>query len=147
MAIEELSSRNQRQRFMMIGGSVGAAIAFIATGMFGDVIKLIIGAALGMAIAMVIWAYVAEASRDRRAAELQQLTKADLEQQARRLNVESPTSKTKAELADAIAAKAETRDSTGDLMIETVGMVQHKMGETVDHAREKLAEHRGNDSR
>lgn len=147
MALEEMTSKNQRQRFMMIGGAVGGMIVFIATGMFGDVVKLVLGAAVGTAVALVAWAYMAKASRAQRAAELSELTKADLEAQARRLRVESPTTKTKAELAEAIVAKSDDTDSTGDLMIETVGAVQNKLERTVEHAREKLAEHRSNGSR
>ena len=138
MSMAEMTSKNQRQRFMMVGGSIGAILAFVATGMIEDVFKLIIGAALGVAIAMMVWAFVARTARERAAEDMLDLTKAELERRAKRANVSNTSSMTKAELAEAIVAKSDDTDPAGELMIETVGAVRDKVGETMGQAKEKL---------
>lgn len=139
----EMSLRMQRKRFMMVGGAIGATFVFIATGMLGDIIKVAIGGLVGLVLGSVAWAFMAKSRRQQLAADLQGLRKADLEEEARRLAVERPTSMTKAELAEAIAARSGRTDPTGELLIETVGAVGHRVQETVEHTRERLADHRG----
>ena len=138
----ETSLRMQRKRFMMVGGATGAIFVFIATGILGDIIKVAIGGLVGLVLGSVAWAFMARSRREQLATQLQTLRKAELEEEARRLAVENAASMTKAELAEAIAARAGRTDSTGELMIETVGVIGQRVHETVEHTRDRLAEHR-----
>lgn len=143
MGVEELGLRLQRKRFMMIGGATGAIFVFIATGLLGDIIKVAIGGLVGLGFGAIAWAFGARSRREQLAEDLQRQRKADLEEEARRLGVEHTASMTKAELAEAIADRADRADSTGELMIETVGALGQRVTETVEHTRERLAKNRG----
>jgi hypothetical protein len=139
-----MSLRMQRKRFMMVGGAIGAIFVFIATGMLGDIIKVAIGGLVGIVLGSVAWAFVARSRREQVAVDLRSLRKAELEDEARRFGIEHPTSMTKAQLAEAIAARVERTDPTGELLIETVGAVGARVQETVESTRERLADRNGN---
>lgn len=147
MVAEMRQLKVRRQRLVTAGALTGGVIAFIWAGMLDDLFKLALGAGAGALIGVLVWAQLARSRRRLQADELQDLPKADLQQRARRLDVASPLSKTKSELAEAIAAKDQHAGSTGDVLIEAVGAVHDKLGEAAVAVKGRLVSHHNGSSK
>jgi hypothetical protein len=118
-----------RRRMTTMGAVFGGAITFIAVGIVDELIKIALGAAIGAGIGLFFWAQVARAKKERRAVDLESLSKNDLMTMAENAGVEGRSSMTKAQLVEAIAARTSVPDDTGARVIDLVEGTEEKLNE------------------
>ena len=130
----------QRKRMAMMGAVAGGALTFLFVGIFDELIKIGAGALLGGVVGVIAWARTLRAQRGRQAADLTVQTRAQLDQEARRLGIEGRSAMNKDELAAAIAARrqADQVDSSGELLVETLDVVSSKFDRTVGRLGDKV---------
>jgi hypothetical protein len=130
----------QRKRMAMMGALAGGALTFLFVGIFDELIKIGAGAILGAVIGVIAWARSLRHRRGQQAVDLTVRTRADLEQEARRLGIEGRSAMNKEELAAAIAARRQAGlvDPSGELLVETLDVVSTKFDRTVGRLGDKV---------
>lgn len=130
----------QRKRMAMMGAIAGGALTFLFVGIFDELIKIGAGAILGGVIGVIFWARSLRAQRGRQTMDLTVRTRAQLDQEARRLGIEGRSTMNKDELAAAIAARrqADQVDASGELLVETLDVVSSKFDRTVGRLGAKV---------
>jgi hypothetical protein len=130
----------QRKRMAMMGATAGGALTFLFVGIFDELIKIGAGAILGGVVGVILWARSLRVQRGRQANDLTVQTRAQLDQEARRLAIEGRSAMNKDELAAAIAARrqADQVDSSGELLVETLDVVSTKFDRTVGRLGAKV---------
>ena len=130
----------QRKRMAVMGATAGGALTFLFVGIFDELIKIGAGAILGGVVGVIFWARSLRVQRGRQANDLTVQTRAQLDQEARRLAIEGRSTMNTDELAAAIAARrqAEQVDSSGELLVETLDVVSTKFDRTVGRLGAKV---------
>lgn len=135
---EASEARVLRLRLTYLGAAIGGLIAFIASDLLGELLKVALGLGIGWIVGLIAWMQVMRSRKERAITGLDGRSKTDLMNEARRLEIEGRGAMTKDELAEAIADHLESAgDGAADAMRDAVDDVRDQMGKIVGRSKRR----------